>query len=516
MSAPLTVSRINVLLSLATIKVSGDAQITGITADSRKVSKGDLFVCMPSKNTDTHQLVSDAFDSGAVAVLVHSEVAFEEFRRHKNCVIYVPFSWGNEQDFYKILSLLSKEILGDPSSAMSLIGITGTNGKTTVAWLFSQALNLSGRKTAYLGTLGLKIADGILEEIGNTTPFPVDFWNILATARDQGVQDFVFEASSHALEQNRFAGARIIAGAFTNLTQDHLDYHGNMWSYEQAKKLLFTNYTTGNAEEPFVAVINEDDPTGKTWLDTELFADSERFFCIGYGENGRDMKILESQISATGIKFSAEIAGETIDIMSPLAGNFNALNIQTVVALMYGLGSPKQEIEVIIPLLKPVAGRFESISNRHGFTVIVDYAHTPDALESLLTSARDITENRLICVFGCGGDRDSVKRPIMAKISTNIANHTVLTADNPRTESLEKIMADLKSGVIPGSSYSIEEDRPTAIKQAIATANPGDVVVVAGKGHESNQIIGREKFPMDDRLICSEAIENYIPSEAQK
>lgn len=478
----------------AEVVTGADPVVRGVRADSRLVESGDIYVCMPSASRDTHQFLPEVARAGAVAAVVHSQSALKYAQGLGLAAIWVE-PRGSRFNF--VVGHLCRLIFGDPSLKMRVIGVTGTNGKTTTAWLMRQALANLGRKAAYLGTLGYLDDEG-LREGANTTPFPVELWGVLADAADAGVTDLILEASSHALQERRLAGVSFDAGVFLNLTQDHLDFHGSMENYAAAKKLLFTEWAAFS-EKPYVGVINCEDDRGLEWL-RELPCRSMSFGATV----DADVLVAAQSVGVDRIELRVRLGDETEEVTVPLGGGFNVQNSSACVATLVGLGYSISEIGGAMSSVKPAPGRFEPVLSDTGVSVIVDYAHTPDALEQLLGTVRDLGEGWVICVFGCGGDRDRSKRPKMAVAASGLADFVFVTSDNPRTEDPEKIVADVLVGM--SGEYSVELDRRAAIFAAVEMAQRGDVVVIAGKGHEDYQIIGRKKEWFDDRVVAAEAL----------
>lgn len=476
--------------------LSVDPEITGIAYDSRDVRAGSLFVCMPSASRDTHEFLAPVQASGAAAALVHSAEGLRAAERLGLPALLVE-PRGTRFNF--CLGRLCRIITGDPTARMRVLGVTGTNGKTTTAWMIRHALVNLGRRAAYLGTLGYQ-ADGEMRILNNTTPFPAELWSLLAEAEQAGMTDFVMESSSHALYERRLAGVQYDVGIFTNLTQDHLDFHGTMEQYEAAKLLLFTEYAAASSK-PFVATMNAKDPVGQKW--------SGELPCrtITYGPDGSELGMTARSVRVDGCDLTAGWHGESCDFSLRLGGLYNVENAGSALSGLIALGHPLAESCSALSSVPPVPGRFESVPNEHGIGVLVDYAHTPDALDLLLRSVRALSPRRILCVFGCGGDRDRSKRPRMAAVVSEQSDVTIVTSDNPRTEDPQAILNDVVVGLKPGSEHVAIIDRREAIAHAISMAEPGDVVVIAGKGHEDYQIIGRTKFPMDDRLMARDALE---------
>lgn len=502
--------------------LSGDAEISGMTDDSRRVQPGDLFVSMPSASGgDPSAFIADAAAAGAVAVVAHNPIGFEAAREAGVAVAVLPAA-DAALSFNQQLGQLCQTFFEKPTKGMTLIGVTGTNGKTTVAWLLRQALARLGKVSGYLGTLGYQ-GPNALRSLGNTTPFPVELYRTLALARNEGVEVLAMEVSSHALDQDRVAGLKFDRGVFTNLSQDHLDYHGTLEAYAAAKYRLFTDY----AGEHFHAVINAEDDTGHEWIESFVVNDPleqlenagpygtafqvagtiPMYFppLITFGYEFGDLIAEEVKVGVDRIHMKLSYKKQFAHLDLPLGGAFNADNALTVLATLLSLGYTLLEAVVGLSAVEPVPGRFETIPNSRGIGVVVDYAHTPDAMRKVLATARSVTQGKLICVFGCGGDRDRTKRPQMTAASLEHADYSILTTDNPRTEDSDQIFADMTAGADP-TRYLVVKDRREAIFRAIQEAQPGDMVAILGKGHETYQIIGREKLAFDDREVAREAL----------
>ena len=480
------------LSEVSPVRVTGDAPFSEIVADSRGEVMGKCFVCMPSTSIDTHSFLDDVALKGAVATIVWNDAGYD-----KALALGLSVAQFDSElpKFNHSLGLVCRELFHDPSLDIRIIGITGTNGKTTCAWMLRQALRAMGRNAAYLGTLGYQ-GGGELEELPNTTPFPVELWSLIQRAREEGISDLVMEVSSHSLEQDRVAGVRFNIGVFTNLSQDHLDYHGTIEEYASAKRLLFS----AAYDDPFVAVINADDLMGSFWLsEWENSAIAPAFLSYGFERGNVQGEILAVEFDQLAIRVAEQ------EVLVGVGGTFNASNALTVVATLTAMGVKPKDAAKAMKAVTAVPGRFEAVPNETGIGIIVDYAHTPDALEKLLMSAQEVDHERLVCVFGCGGDRDATKRPQMAAISSRLADRTILTSDNPRTEDPMAILKGIERGIEPGANYVVVPDRRAAIEQAVQEAAKGDLIVIAGKGHETYQILGREKIPFDDREIAREA-----------
>lgn len=482
--------------------VDGDAEISSIVDDSRRAQPGALFVCRESNRTDSHQFLGVARDSGSVAALVHSDDGFQKARDlGYSAVLQVP-AGGHE--VLRACGLLCAALQNDPTKDLRLIGITGTNGKTTTAWMIRDALSALGREAGYLGTLGYKGPGGELA-LENTTPFPVELYEVLGHARRGGATDFVMEVSSHGLHEHRIAGLQFDLGVFTNLSQDHLDYHGTMEAYAEAKKKLFTEVPEASSK-PYSAVLAAEDPYAAAWIPDLKARLSDSYRLLTYGEHQGEFQARATRVSVDSIELQMNCGGESATAQLGVGGMFNVANSRSAAAALRALGYSLAEIAQAMTSVRPVPGRFESVPNTLNIGIVVDYAHTPDALEKLLDSARAVASRRIITVFGCGGDRDRNKRPKMAQSASLRSDISIVTSDNPRTEDPEAIVDEVVTGIAPGRVYERVVDRREAVARAIELAEPGDIVVIAGKGHEDYQIIGRTKHPMDDRELAREGV----------
>jgi UDP-N-acetylmuramoyl-L-alanyl-D-glutamate--2,6-diaminopimelate ligase len=473
----------------------GDAEILSISADSRHVSPGALFICMPSANSDAHSFIPQAVKSGAVAVLAHTQAGFEAA---KSAGVAAALVVNEGLRFSEQLWRICRVFYQNPTREMQVIGVTGTNGKTTTAWLIRDMFTALGVPSSYLGTLGFQMP-GVERDIPNTTPFAPDLYAMLAEARDAGVKGMAIEVSSHALSQRRIDGVEFDAAVFTNLSQDHLDFHGSMELYADAKFRLFRELGPRSGKN-FRAAINIHDKTGRQW------AHDLGDRALTFGRSGADLVGKAQAVEIDHIKLALECKSEKILVDVPLGGTFNVQNCMSATAGMLAAGYSLAQVAEALPKVHPVPGRFEPVPNDKGISIIVDYAHTPDALVKLLDSVRELHPSRILTVFGCGGDRDRTKRPKMAKAASERSDWVYLTSDNPRSEDPESILRDVEKGLAPGSHSESIIDRREAISSSVRAAKPGDIVVIAGKGHENYQIIGRTKFPMDDRQIAREAL----------
>jgi UDP-N-acetylmuramoyl-L-alanyl-D-glutamate--2,6-diaminopimelate ligase len=464
-----------------------DVEVSAIQYDSRKVSRGDLFVAIPGGATNGQRFVSDAIARGAMAVVLEDDAAVPDaLFMHAGVVKIVV------QSTRQALAVMSSNYYGRPSERLRLIGVTGTNGKTTTTHLVKAALEAGGERVGLIGTIQYDLG-GELVPATHTTPESLELNMLLARMVAQGCTAAVMEVSSHALSQHRVHGVRFAAGVFTNLTQDHLDYHGTMQAYFAAKKKLFD----GLAPDA-VAITNADDPHGNDMVE----GIRARVLRYSVGQQA-DIFTRELSMSVSGMELSVAAGTTVVPVHTHLTGRFNVSNILAAFGAAIGVGLAPAVVARGIGNVKEVRGRFEQIVSPRGWTAIVDYAHTPDALENALTTVRQILgaghTGRIITVFGCGGDRDRTKRPQMGAIASTLSDVTIVTSDNPRTEDPLAIIRDICSGIRPGAHFYTEPDRRAAIAQALAMAVGGDVVVVAGKGHENYQVIGTVKSHLDDR-----------------
>jgi UDP-N-acetylmuramyl-tripeptide synthetase len=467
---------------------------TSMQMDSRLCVSGSLFVCTPGLRTDAHDYLEAARQNGAVAAIVTSPEGANRAQALGLAWLLFP-----EATFQDTIWRACDVFLNHPTRSLKLIGVTGTNGKTTTAWLVRDMLAALGLRAGYLGTLGFQLP-GEERELSNTTPFAVELYNLIAEARDKGVEAMAMEVSSHALAEKRADGLEFDVATFTNLTQDHLDFHGSMEAYEAAKWRLFSELPK-QTEKHWRAAINVDDPVGQRWAEQLPQA-------VTYGLGHGVVQGIAREVSVDRIVMDLQTDRLECGFAAPLGGSYNVSNLLAATASVLALHP-----DVRLPDLKdawskvrPVPGRFEAVPNDAGIGILVDYAHTPDALEKLLDAVRPLAKGRVITVFGCGGDRDRTKRPKMARSASERSDLTVVTSDNPRTEDPGAILRDIEPGIVPGRPFVSIVDRPEAIVHAVQEAKSGDVVVIAGKGHENYQIIGRTKYPMDDRELARRAL----------
>jgi UDP-N-acetylmuramoyl-L-alanyl-D-glutamate--2,6-diaminopimelate ligase len=460
-----------------------DVEISSLAYDSRRVQPGSLFIAIRGEKADGNDFVSAALDRGALAVASERAAPAEHQSR-----------WIKVENARRTLSDMARAFYAHPEERLTLVGITGTNGKTTTTYLLESIFHADDIPCGVFGTIEYRFAGRTLPAI-NTTPESVDLISNFAELLKSGGRAAVMEVSSHALAQERVWGIRFSAAVFTNLTQDHLDYHKDFEHYFQAKRRLFEGLGT---PPPELAVINAGDAWGKKLLGLG----SPR--TITYGRNsGAQVRVKQSDLGTNGIRATLSTPQGTLQVSSPLLGQANLMNILAATATAIGLGIESTKIVEGIAALRVVPGRVERVDEGQPFLVLVDYAHTDDALRNVLAAARGLAKNRLIVVFGCGGDRDRGKRPLMGEAAGTLSDLAVLTSDNPRSEDPLRIMSDALVGLQKaGKPYIAEVDRPTAIRKALAEAREGDVVVLAGKGHETYQILKDRTIAFDDREVA--------------
>src|SRR5271157_175489 len=460
-----------------------DAEVTSLAYDSRRVQRGTLFFAIQGEKADGHAFIPQALERGAVAIVSERIPPTDLASR-----------WVRVPRIRRALSSAGRVFFGQPDLRLGLVGITGTNGKTTTAFLVDSILRAAGMRTGLFGTIEYRIGDRAVPAL-NTTPESLDLWSYFAQTVDAGGTGVVMEVSSHALAQERVWGFPYSVAVFTNLTRDHLDYHKDFEHYFEAKRRLFEGLGT---PPPQWAVINLDDPWGRKLLDVPC---PHR---LTYGMNSNaQVKPKHLDHRHNGLEGTIVTPAGKVQLASSLVGRANLANILAATAASIAYGIPLEEIEEGLKDLKAVPGRFERIDEGQPFLVVVDYAHTDDALRNVLSTARELTRNRLIVVFGCGGERDRAKRPLMGEAAGSLSDLAVLTSDNPRGEDPLLIMSDALVGLQKaGKPYWAEVDREIAIRKAVEEAREGDVVVLAGKGHETYQILKDRTIPLDDREVA--------------
>jgi UDP-N-acetylmuramoyl-L-alanyl-D-glutamate--2,6-diaminopimelate ligase len=464
----------------------GDLTITGLAADSRKAQPGFLFAALPGTRANGRGFIADAIQRGAVAVLAEdgTDLAPGEAR-------VALFTHPNPRREYARLA--ARFYAPQPAA---IAAVTGTNGKSSTAEFTRQIWTGAGHAAASLGTLGL-IAPGRTREGGLTTPDPAELHADLQALARSGVEHLAIEASSHGLDQFRLDGLKVSAAAFTNLTRDHLDYHGTMERYRAAKLRLFAELL----EPTGAAVINADDPYGAAMMEA---ARSRGATLLTYGRAGADLKLLDTRPLASGQALLLEVMGSRVQTVLPLIGEFQAMNALAALGLAIGTGVMLADAVVLLATLKGARGRVEhAASLRSGAAVYVDYAHTPDALERVLLALRPHASGKLAVVFGCGGDRDKGKRPLMGAIAARLADRVYVTDDNPRSEDAAAIRRDVLEGAPSARDF---DDRERAIYAAVEDLRAGDILVLAGKGHEQGQIVGTRVLPFDDAEVARRAV----------
>jgi UDP-N-acetylmuramoyl-L-alanyl-D-glutamate--2,6-diaminopimelate ligase len=467
----------------------GDVEIEGLAYDSRRVAPGDLFFCVSGYQSDGHEFAAQALEHGAVALVVERRLSLRVPE------VLVPSSRD-------AMAPLAARFFADPSSELRVVGITGTNGKTTTAYLVRALLEAQGIQCGLLGTV-TSIIGGAERPVTRTTPEAIDLQSDFRAMLDGGDRACAMEVSSHALELGRAHAIHFSAAVFTNLSREHLDFHPTMEDYFQAKRRLFTDATG----RPGVCVINAADPYGR-----RLAAELEGALTFAVEEHG-DYSASAMRCGLSGCRFRLRTPAGERELELPMPGRFNVANSLAALAATHAMGG---ELDVLVAGLERgvrVPGRFEPVDEGQGFAVIVDYAHTPDSLENVLASARELIDaersGRLVCVFGAGGDRDRGKRPLMGEIAARMADVVLVTSDNPRSEDPEAIIAEILTGTERGADAHVRSnaDRAEAIAEALELARPGDVVVIAGKGHEQGQeLAGGVKIPFDDVTVAREAL----------
>lgn len=456
-----------------------------LTNDSRKVNSNTIYVAIEGFSQDGHRFVETALLNGAVAAIIRKDhpLAYKLLQT-KKCI--------GVDNTRKILAELASEIHNNPSHKMKVCAVTGTNGKTTSTYLLESILKTSQLNPAVIGTVENRFQSKVIPT-EHTTPDAISLQKLLNDFQQAGAKSVAIEVSSHALDQYRVWATKFESALFTNLTQDHLDYHLTMENYFQSKLKLFTEY---NVQTRVIHNVSE---YGKRIIEE---CNKNKLKCISFGVKDADINYSKFQCSSTGIDLSLEIFGKQYHLFSKTLGAYNVENLAGSVATGVGIGLPIDKVIEGASKASSAPGRLEPVENYKGLTVLVDYAHSPDALEKALSTLRAITKGKLICVFGCGGDRDKTKRPIMAQIANKLSDVCVITSDNPRTENPKSIIDDIKSGLTDSKKAHIEIDREKAIKWAIENSSTNDVILIAGKGHENYQIIGSEKFHFDDREVA--------------
>ncbi len=502
----------------ARIQGKGDVPVSGVTADSRAVAPGAVFVAIRGFRQDGHRFAEGALRAGAAAVVIEDAETWARLVEPKasnekegpGCIVRVPAT-------RPALSRLAARFHGDPSSRLGLIGVTGTNGKTTTTYLIRAILETAGYRTGLIGTVAYRVGDQVLPA-PHTTPEAPELHGLLARMAETGSRYAVMEVSSHALELDRVADCRFDVGVFTNLTQDHLDFHATMETYLRAKLRLFEGLGRDNPKKfPRRAIVNADDPH----CDRVIAASTAP--CWTYAvERKADLRAERPRFSIEGIRCEVRTTirgAERFEIASPLVGRYNLSNLLAAIGAALSQEVPVDAVREGVARTAGAPGRFERVDEGQGFLVVVDYAHTDDALARVLGAVAEFARGRILTVFGCGGDRDRGKRPKMGRVAASMSDQVYVTSDNPRTERPEAILAEVVPGVeaavadgarrpagVGVFAYRVIANRREAIFEAIRAARAGDVVVIAGKGHEDYQIVGDRKLHFDDREVAREAL----------
>jgi UDP-N-acetylmuramoyl-L-alanyl-D-glutamate--2,6-diaminopimelate ligase len=471
-----------------------DAVVTGVEYDSRKVKPGAVFVAMKGGSTDGNRYVDKAIAAGALGIVTDSSNVFDHLLVYQPGVAVLEVEHGR-----RALAQASAAFFGHPEQKLSVTGITGTNGKTTVAFLTEALLNAAARKTVLVGTIEYHVAGAVRPSV-HTTPESRDLFELMAAGASLGATELVTEVSSHGLDQGRALGVNFDVAVFTNLTRDHLDYHQTMERYFAAKRLLFDGSLY---PAPRIAVINVHDARAAELSEAASNAGAEvRTYGIGAGE----WRAASFTLTPAGAVIDLETPAGSARVISQLAGEVNVLNLLAAFTAAHARGVEFAQLVESVPQLRPVPGRFQPVDAGQAFSVIVDYAHTDDALRNLIALARQMTaqtKGRVITLFGCGGDRDRTKRPKMGQAAGAGSDLVVATSDNPRSEDPAAILAEIEPGLkASGVRYTIEPDRRTAIGAALGAALEGDVVLLAGKGHEKEQALAGRTVPFDDAEIA--------------
>jgi UDP-N-acetylmuramoyl-L-alanyl-D-glutamate--2,6-diaminopimelate ligase len=466
-----------------------DVEISGLAYDNRLAGPGTLFFCVPGFTRDGHDFAPDAVARGAVALVVERPLELLVPQ------IQVP-------SVRAAMAPAAAAFYGDPTASLDVVGVTGTNGKTTTAFLVRELLQAAGRSTGLLGTVK-SVIGGVEHEVKRTTPEAIDLQRTFSEMRAVGDVACAIEVSSHALELHRADAIHFAAAVFTNLTQDHLDFHPTMEDYFAAKRVLFSGEHP-DLPAPRAAIVNIDDPYG-----SRLASELARPITFGLRSAAADYRGAELETSLEGSTFTVHTPDGALTLRSPLRGEFNVYNVIGALAVARALDVSAETCVAAIATAGQVPGRFQTVDEGQPFAVVVDYAHTPDSLENVLRAARGVTRSRLRVVFGCGGDRDRGKRPLMGEIARRLADDVFVTSDNPRSEDPEAIIAEILEG--SGVAVAHDPDRHAAIARAIESARPGDVVVIAGKGHEQGQEFeGGRKLPFDDVTVAREVLRGVV------
>ena len=487
-----------IMEGIETLDISGDTgiDISGLSYDSRKADKGHLFFALPGEHADGHSFIEKAVERGAVAI-VYERPGLYPSRKPESGVTFM-----HVKDSRSAIAFAANNFYRRPSESLKVIGVTGTNGKTTTTYLLKAILEEWGQKVGLIGTIQYMIRDAAYAAV-HTTPEALEFQALLHEMLAADCSYVVTEVSSHALAQKRVDGTVFKGAVFTNLTRDHLDFHKTMEDYFAAKTRLFTELL----DQGSASVINYDDPWGRK------LAALIRGGVYTYGiEPGSDLRAADINDSFKGLRFSVTFRGRKYDVVSSLMGLPNVYNILSAAGASVSLGVPWEVILEGIKKAEPATGRFQKVDSGQEFLAIIDFAHTQDAIERLIYTARCLSKGKIITVFGCGGDRDRGKRPVMGALATRLSDMVIITSDNPRSEKPEEIIKEIEAGAVR-KNYLVEPDRKEAIKRAVLMAGEGDIVLIAGKGHETYQEISGERYAFNDREVLEEAIKQLMKNK---
>ncbi len=486
------------LLLVSRIVGDGSVRLSALATDSRKVEPGHLFICMRGHTVDGHDFADQAVRSGAVALIAERDLELGV------PTLIVP-------NTRYAMAVIASRFYGYPSKSLKVIGVTGTNGKTTTTYLINKILNDYGARTGLMGTIRIEIGDEAFDA-NRTTADAVELQGYFRRMLDAGCTHCVMEVSSHALEQGRVKGVRFRTAVFTNLTQDHLDYHGTLERYRDAKGLLFSRLGNSDAADPYerkVAILNRDDSG------FAHFAGLTAAQLLSYGiEHEADVRATDVRLTGKGVSFRVCTFAGDIELELSMIGKFNVYNALAAIAAAMAEGIPLERIKESLESVQGVDGRVQPVDEGQPYSILVDYAHTPDGLQNVLETVKEFAKGKIITVFGCGGDRDRTKRPIMGRIAATYSDYVIVTSDNPRSEEPEAIIRDIEQGIsdygYPASRYVRMTERKAAIEKAIEMAGPEDVVLIAGKGHETYQIIKGVTYPFDDRIVARDAVRRSL------
>jgi UDP-N-acetylmuramoyl-L-alanyl-D-glutamate--2,6-diaminopimelate ligase len=473
----------------------GGTEITGMQMDNRKVKPGDLFFCVQGARFDGHSFAAQAAQAGAVALVVERRLDIDL----PQLIV---------KKVRDAIPVAASHFFGYPSNSLQVIGITGTNGKTTTSYILEKMIADAGYRTGLMGNISIKIGDVTVPNIETNTRESVDLQRTLSEMKEAAVDYCVMEVTSNGLVMGRVVGCRFRTAIFTNLTQDHLEHHGTMENYKAAKGLLFSRLGNAYAADPSsmqFAVLNADDPA------SAYYSGQTTAQVITYGVSAdADVKASNIRVTARGTEFECATFAGSVSIRMKLVGKFNVYNALAAISAALAEGIPLEALKASLEQMDVVEGRMEVVDAGQPFLVLVDYAHTPDGLDNALSTIKELAERRIITVFGCGGDRDRTKRAPMGKVVANYSDYVIVTSDNPRTEDPEAILRDIVPGLaeagLPEDRYELIADRRSAIKKAIDLVSPDDVVLIAGKGHETYQEVMGVKHDFDDRIVAREAI----------